>query len=55
SGIIQSGLGFHIVQTIERGMHPLAAGALAELQRQAIQTWLADLKAKAVIENLVRP
>ncbi|MBI5291819.1 MAG: peptidylprolyl isomerase [Chloroflexi bacterium] len=55
SGIIQSGLGFHIVQTIERGMHPLTAGVLAELQRQAIQMWLADLKAKAVIENLVRP
>ncbi len=54
SGIIQSRLGYHIVQTIERGMHPLTTGALAELQRQAIQTWLADLKAKAVIENLVR-
>jgi parvulin-like peptidyl-prolyl isomerase len=54
SGIIQSGLGYHILQTIERGMHPLTTGALAELQRQAIQTWLADLKAKAVIENLVR-
>lgn len=48
---VQSALGFHIVQTLERGVRPLSPAALALLQKQAIESWKADLWSKAVIEK----
>ncbi len=48
---VQSALGFHIVQTLERGGRPLSPAALALLQKQAIESWTADLWSKAVIEK----
>ncbi len=51
SGVIQSQLGFHIIQSLERGPHPLSPTARALLQQQALDAWRAGLRAKAVIEK----
>jgi peptidyl-prolyl cis-trans isomerase C len=50
---VQSALGFHIVQTLERGQRPLSSAALAELQAQAVEQWRAGLLANATIEKFV--
>ncbi|MBM4423947.1 MAG: hypothetical protein FJ030_11215 [Chloroflexi bacterium] len=50
---VQSALGFHIVQTLERGVRPLSASARALLQKQAVEAWKADLRSKAAIERFV--
>jgi len=51
---VQSVLGFHIIQVLERGMRPLSATAIAALQKEAVQAWLTDLRSKAKIEKLVQ-
>jgi parvulin-like peptidyl-prolyl isomerase len=51
SGVIPSRLGFHIIQTLERGLQPLSPTARALLQQQALDAWRAGLRAKAVIEK----
>jgi parvulin-like peptidyl-prolyl isomerase len=51
---VKSALGFHIIQVIERGTRPLSASALATLQKQAVDAWLADLRSKAKIEKLIQ-
>ncbi len=53
SGVVQSQLGYHIVQTLERGAHPLSPAAKALLQKQALDAWRAELRAKAAIETFV--
>ncbi|MBI3242431.1 MAG: peptidylprolyl isomerase [Chloroflexi bacterium] len=53
SGVVQSQLGYHIVQTLERGLHPLSPAARAFLQQQALDAWRADLRAKAAVEMFV--
>ena len=53
SGVVQSQLGYHIVQTLERGPHPLSPAAKALLQQQAINAWRADQRVKAAIETFV--
>lgn len=51
---IQSSLGFHIVQVLERGIRPLSASALATLQKQAVAAWRTELWNKAAIAILVQ-
>ncbi len=55
SGIVESTLGFHIVQTLERGEHPLSPDALRCLQALAVEDWLQAQRQAAVIEILVAP
>lgn len=55
SGIVESRLGFHIVQTLERGEHPLSPDALSRLQTLAVEDWLGAQRQAAVIEILVAP
>lgn len=56
SGIIQSSLGFHIVQTIEREPdRPLSPAAAQALRAAAFTAWLDTLVAGAVIERFVSP
>jgi parvulin-like peptidyl-prolyl isomerase len=50
---VQSALGFHIIQLLERGVRPLSSTALALLQKQAVDAWRADLRSKAQIEKFV--
>jgi len=53
SPVVSSSLGFHLIQTLERGQHPLSPIAFTELQKQAVEAWRADLRAKAVIQTFV--
>ena len=54
SAIIQSKLGFHIIQVIERDPnHPLSADARLILQNQALQKWVADRLAQSKVTVLV--
>ncbi len=48
---VQSSLGFHIAQTLERDVRPLSAATLALARKQAVEAWRADLWQKAKIER----
>ena len=55
SEIIQSKVGFQIIQVIERDPnHPLSADARLVLQNQALQKWIADQRSKSQITILVQ-
>jgi parvulin-like peptidyl-prolyl isomerase len=52
--VIQTTLGFHIVQVIERDpQRPLSPGALQTVQVQAIQNWLDERRAQSDIQVFV--
>jgi peptidyl-prolyl cis-trans isomerase C len=55
SGIIESDLGFHIVQTLERGEHPLTSDAWQKLGQAAVEDWLKSKRASADIQTFVAP
>jgi parvulin-like peptidyl-prolyl isomerase len=56
SGIVQSSLGFHIVQTIERDpARPLSPAAAQVLRAAAFTAWLDELVAGAAIEQFIAP
>ncbi len=56
SGIVQSSLGFHIVQTIEREpARPLSPVAAQALRAAAFTAWLDELVAGAAIQQHVSP
>ncbi len=51
SDIIKSKVGFHIIQVIERDpKHPLTPQTRAFLQKQALQKWMDDQRARSKIE-----
>ncbi len=52
--IVQSPLGFHIVQTIEReDARPLTPATLELLRRKAVKDWLAQLMQSATVEIFI--
>ncbi len=52
--VLQTALGFHIVQVIERDpQRPLSPGALQAVQVQAIQNWLDERRAQSGIQVFV--
>lgn len=54
STVIETAIGYHIVQVIERsGEHPYSADALHLLQEQAVQNWLDARWAASSIEVLI--
>ncbi len=54
SDVIQTRLGFHIVQVIERDpAHPLEPSARLALQSRALQDWLAQRRSQSQIEVLL--
>jgi len=55
SPVVQSSLGFHIVETIERGEHALSPSAGVRLRELAVEEWLSAQRESAVIEILVAP
>ncbi|MFN2147409.1 MAG: peptidylprolyl isomerase [Anaerolineales bacterium] len=50
SGVVESELGFHIVQTLERGEHLADADVLRWHREQAVTDWLTQQRANAAIE-----
>jgi peptidyl-prolyl cis-trans isomerase C len=55
SEIIQSSLGYHIIQVIERDpQHPLSPDAKLTLQQAALKKWLEDRRAQSQIETLIQ-
>jgi parvulin-like peptidyl-prolyl isomerase len=55
SEVIESRLGFHIVQTIDRGIQPLSPDALRRLREQTITEWLASQRETAEIQIIIAP
>lgn len=55
SPVVESGLGFHVVETLERGVHELSPSAAVRLRQLAVLDWLTAQRATAVIEILVAP
>ena len=53
SPIVQSSLGYHVLQVIARAVRPLTPDARAALQRTALADWLASARAQSKVENLV--
>jgi peptidyl-prolyl cis-trans isomerase C len=52
--VIETALGFHIVQVIERdSQHPLSPGAFQATQVQAVQNWLVDRHNQSDIQILL--
>ena len=55
SGVIESDLGFHIVEVLERQERSLTPNARRRLENQAVQLWLEEARAGAEIEILIDP
>jgi hypothetical protein len=55
SDVIESRLGFHIVQTIDRAIQPLSPDALRRLREQTVTEWLASQRETAEIQILIAP
>lgn len=53
SEIIESDLGYHIVQVLDRGIHPLTPEARNTLQHQAVEDWLTAQREQSEIEILL--
>lgn len=55
SPVIQSDLGYHLVETLERGEHQLDFQARLFLQEQAVQDWLTERRRTADIQVYITP
>jgi peptidyl-prolyl cis-trans isomerase C len=53
--VVQSRLGFHVVELIERAQRPLSPDALQHLRQKAVEDWLAEQRKSARIEILNAP
>ena len=53
SPVIQSSLGYHVIQVIAREVRPLTPDARAVLQRKALADWLTNNRSQSQIEDLV--
>ncbi len=51
AGPVQSSLGWHIIQTLERGVRPIDPSKLADLARTRFEKWLETLTMSAKIET----
>lgn len=55
SSVVRSELGYHLVETLERGPHPLDATVRIALQRKAVEDWLRAARDSAEIEIFLSP
>jgi parvulin-like peptidyl-prolyl isomerase len=53
--VVQSRLGFHVVELIERAQRPLSPDAVQHLRQKAVEDWLAEQRKSARIEILNAP
>jgi peptidyl-prolyl cis-trans isomerase C len=54
SAVVESALGYHLVQVTERGEHELSPETWRRLRREAVEAWLAEARGRATIE-IVNP
>jgi peptidyl-prolyl cis-trans isomerase C len=55
SPVIETPMGFDVVEVLERGVHPLSPDAKRKLQTLAVSDWLSAQRQTAEIEILVTP
>lgn len=55
SPVVESRFGFHLVELIERGVHPLSPDAEVRLRELAVEAWLAAHRETAAIELIGAP
>lgn len=55
SGVVQTALGYHLIQVLERERRPLAGNALIDYRQAALERWLTDQQQTATIESFVEP
>ncbi len=55
SPVVESVLGFHIVETLERGVHPLSPEAMRLRREEAVENWLARQREVAQTEVFASP
>jgi len=55
SDVVESTLGFHIVQTIDRTEQPLAPDVLRQVREQAVNNWLDTVRETAEVQILIAP
>jgi peptidyl-prolyl cis-trans isomerase C len=55
SQVVETPMGFDVVEVLERGFHPLSPDAKRKLQALAVSDWLAAQRQTAQIEILVTP
>ncbi|TLN01563.1 hypothetical protein FDZ74_15730, partial [bacterium] len=53
SPVVQTEIGYHIIEVLEREVRPLAPDALRTLQRSALAEWLQGKRAESQIEKLL--
>ena len=55
SDIVQSALGYHVIQVLERGDHALNPETWRRLRQEAVDDWLTDQRSQAAIEIVITP
>lgn len=53
--VVESSLGFHVVEVIGRELRPLSSEARSNIHRQAVEDWLRSRRETADIERLIEP
>lgn len=55
SGVVESQLGYHILQTSERGLYPLWFEAMQTLRESAVKDWLTEQRTSSEIAIYITP
>jgi len=55
SAIVQSALGYHLIEVLERGDHTLNPETWRRLRQEAVDDWLTDQRSQAAIEIVITP
>jgi len=55
SAVVQSTLGYHLIELVERQDHPLDPETWRRLRQEAVEDWLTDQRSQAVIEIVIAP
>ncbi len=55
SGVVENQLGYHILQTNEKGLHPLGFEAMQALRESAVKDWLTEKRTSSEIVIYITP
>jgi parvulin-like peptidyl-prolyl isomerase len=55
SAVVQSALGYHLIEVLERGDHPLDPQTWRRMRQEAVDDWLLDERSQAAIEIVIVP